>query len=118
MAATGTDVLAYIDLNGSTTDYSAVPPASVGSGTTQAYYASSTTCPFSTSPSTGPTTVTVTYSITLTNGHTYRFDSEVGVYVEAQLKALVAGTPVDFSYAQISIEPGAYSTSLTSIVGN
>lgn len=61
------DVRAYIDLNGSTTDYTAIPPTSAGSGTLTVYTQSSTSCGYTSNPSTTPATFYVSYSVTLTH---------------------------------------------------
>jgi hypothetical protein len=106
-----------IGVNGSTFDVTS--GSFVGRSSTAVYTSVWTSCGTGPTFTKGTATFLVTYSITMTHGDTYKFDSQIGLNVGAQITpSPPSGSPAYSASTQASLEPGGYSTSLVSITAH
>lgn len=103
-----------IYINGSTVD--TTTPALTGQASTSINSLSWTSCGTSSGWSASPATLLVTYSISLTRGDSYVFDSELIFTVSTQISPVpLSSTPTYSADAEVDIEPMGHSTTLTEI---
>jgi hypothetical protein len=98
-------------LNGSMTDYTTVPPAIIGSGTTTANAHTAAACGTGWSWTPSNQVFTVTFPVTLTSGHTYHLSTAAWATCEAKLASGVAG---DYSHADCDM--GTHGSAVLSFV--
>jgi hypothetical protein len=106
-APTVASAMAEVSLNGSMTDYTSVPPASIGSSTTIPYSGGVSTCGSGASYTPSNHVYTVTFPVTLSSGSNYHLSTAAWTTCEATLKGATAVGDYSHSYCDLGSKGSA-----------